>query len=55
MKKEIKLARLKKKILTLQNEYDELDYNLNREQLDSSEQYIEAAQPVAPAVYEQGE
>lgn len=34
MKKEIKLQRIKNKILVLQEEYDELDYEINKEDLD---------------------
>ena len=45
MKREIRLERLKKKIEVLQDEHDELDYEINREQMLPDEQYMEASQP----------
>ena len=59
MKKEIKLKRLENKICKLQIERQTLqtEIRLDKEAdhvIDTSEEYMEAAQPVAPAVYERG-
>ena len=66
MKKEIKLQRLQKKAVEINEEILSLKYAIKRETeveeiraekekswIDPSEQYMEAAQPVSPAIYKE--